>query len=237
MLATSSIRRLVPGELLTNLVLRELRGKFKRSTLGWLWSLINPLSAIAIYSLVFGVVFAVDPPLGEPSGLKSFPLFLVCGLLPWSFLSSGLSGSAGSIVANEGLVKKVYFPRWVLPAATVLSWLASYGIELLVLAVILAVAGNVVLTSIPMLLVVVFVQVVFVFGFGLLLAAANAFFRDVQHFLAILLNLWFYATPIVYPPTQPPEREQRPRRRIPAAPDARVQPHVGLRRGLPRSAL
>lgn len=204
--ATRSAQGLFPGELLANLTLRELRGKFKRSALGWLWSIINPISSIAIYSVVFGVVFSVDPPVGRPSGLAVYALFLVCGLLPWTFLANGMSNATSSIVANEGLVKKVFFPRWVLPASTVLAWLASFGVELVVLAIILAVVGNVVVTGIPALLLVIVLQTAFVFGFGLMLSAANAYFRDIQHFLAILLNLWFYATPIVYPPDLPPEK-------------------------------
>jgi ABC-2 type transport system permease protein len=195
----------LPVELLTNLTLRELRGKFKRSALGWLWSVINPLSSILIYGVVFGIVLRVEPPVGDPSGLDSYAMFLVCALLPWNFLAAGLNGSAGSIVGNEGLVKKVYFPRWVLPASSVLSWLASYGVELLVLGVVLAVVGNVVLTSVPMLLVVIVIQTGFVFGLGMLLAGANAYFRDVQHFLGIALNLWFYSTPILIPASEIPE--------------------------------
>jgi len=108
-----------------NLTLRELRGKFKRSTLGWLWSIINPAANIAVYSIVFGVFFNVETPVGDPSGLEVYALFLMCGLIPWTFLSNSLGGAVGSIVGNEGLVKKVYFPRWVLPASSVLSWLAT----------------------------------------------------------------------------------------------------------------
>lgn len=207
MLDTVGLRRRFPGELLLNLVLRDIRSRFKRSTLGWLWSLINPLSSLLIYSVVFGVVFSVAAPVGARSGLESFPMFLVCALLPWNFLANGLNGTAASIVVNEGLVKKVHFPRWVLPASSVIAGLAGFGVELLVLAGVLLVFGNVVLTALPMLLVVVAIQVVFVFGVGLVLSAGNAYFRDVGHFLAIVLNLWFYATPIVYPPDQPPERQ------------------------------
>lgn len=196
----------LPTELLRELTLRELRGRFKRSTLGWAWSVINPLANIAVYSVVFGVFFAVAPPTGEPSGLKVYALFLVCGLLPWTFLANGLTANTGSIVANEGLVKKVYFPRWVLPASASIAWLVSFGVELAVLGVILLVVGNGVLPWIPVVLVLMLLLLGFVLGIGMVLAAANAYFRDIQHFLGILLNLWFYATPILYPPDLPPER-------------------------------
>jgi ABC-2 type transport system permease protein len=207
-----------PRELLINLTQRELKGKFKRSTLGWVWSFVNPISSLLIYSLVFGVFLKVDPPTGDPSGMKIFPFFLVCGLLPWMFLANGLNGSTGSLVANANLIRKVYFPRWVLPTASVASWLATFLAELLVLLVALVIAGNfvhastlglpvdgTVLPFLPLLLVVVAIQSAFVLGLGLLLGAVNAYFRDVEHFLAIFLNLWFYGTPILYKPDLIPE--------------------------------
>ena len=198
-------RRRLPTELLWNLTLRELRGKFKRSALGWLWSVINPLASIAIYTIVFGVFFDVETPVGDPSGLQVYGFFLVCGLLPWTFLANGLNGTTGSIVGNEGLVKKVYFPRWVLPASSVLAWLASFGVELIVLGVVLLAVGNFIVPWVPVVIALMVLQAGFVLGLGLMLSAANAYFRDVQHFLAIALNVWFYATPIIYPPDLPPE--------------------------------
>ncbi len=187
-----------------NLTLRELRGKFKRSTLGWLWSIINPAANIAVYSIVFGVFLDLKPPVGDPSGLEVYALFLMCGLIPWTFLSNSLGGAVGSIVGNEGLVKKVYFPRWVLPASSVLSWLASYGVELVVLTLILLVAGNMLLPWVPVVIALMVLQLGFTLGIGMVLSAANAYFRDIQHFLSIFLNIWFYATPILYPPDLPP---------------------------------
>jgi ABC-type polysaccharide/polyol phosphate export permease len=201
-----TLRAQLPVELLANLTLRELRGKFKRSTLGWLWSVINPLASIAIYSVIFGVFLQVAPPVGDPSGLEVYGFFLVCGLLPWTFLANSLNGAASSIVANEGLVKKVYFPRWVLPAASTLAGLSTYAVELLVLGAVLLVAGNMVLPWLVPLLVLIALQTAFIYGIGLLLAAANSYFRDVQHFLAIALNIWFYSTPILYPTDLVPDR-------------------------------
>jgi ABC-type polysaccharide/polyol phosphate export permease len=190
----------LPTELLWNLTLRELRGKFKRSALGWLWSVINPLASLAIYTVVFGVFLDVRPPVGDPSGLHVYGFFLVCGLLPWTYLTNALTGATQSMTMNEGLIKKVYFPRAVLPGASTLSWLASFGVELIVLSVVLIVAGNMVIPWIPVVIALIVLQTVFIFGIGLLLAAINVYFRDVEHFLAIALNIWFYATPILYPP-------------------------------------
>jgi len=197
--------RAIPTDLLWNLTLRELRSRFKRSTLGWLWSVINPLASIAIYALVFGVFLKVEPPVGDPSGLHVYGFFLVCGLLPWTYLTNSLNGAAASIVVNEGLVKKVYFPRSVLPTASTLAWLAAFGVELSVLGIVLLIAGNMVLPWIPVVVVLMVLETGFVLGLGLFLSAANAYFRDVQHFLAILLNIWFYATPILYPAEQIPK--------------------------------
>jgi ABC-2 type transport system permease protein len=199
----SVLPRSFPKELLINLTLRELRGKYKRTALGYLWSVLNPVLNIAVYSIVFGVLFgagsSLDP--GDPSGLNNYAFFLVCALLPWLYLTNCLSGSAGSLVANEGLVKKVFFPRAVLPGSVVLSHLAGFMIELVVLCLALLLVGNMVIPWIPVLLLLVAIQTVFVFGLGLLLAVGNAYFRDVSHFLAIFLNVWFYATPIIYPIT------------------------------------
>jgi ABC-type polysaccharide/polyol phosphate export permease len=191
-------------ELLGNLTQRELRGKYKRSALGWAWSLINPLALAAIFTFVFGVVFqgrleAVGN--SELSGIAAYPLFLLCGLLPWAFMSNGITGSIGALVSNANLVKKVYFPREVLIGANILSWLVSLLIELSVLGLVLLAFGNVWLQFLPLLLVVLALQTVFVTGISLLLAILNVYFRDVQHFVGIFLQLWFYATPVIYPIT------------------------------------
>jgi ABC-type polysaccharide/polyol phosphate export permease len=195
----------LPRELLVNLTLRELRGKFKRSTLGYLWSVINPAVNLAIYTVVFGVFLEVTPPTGDPSGLKNYGFFLVAALIPWSFVTNSLGGAVGVMVGNEGLIKKVYFPRSVLPASVILSFLVGFLVELGVLIVAFALVGNIVLPFLPVMVVLVLLQTGFVMGLGLALSVANAYFRDIQHFLAIFLNVWFYATPILYPRDLVPE--------------------------------
>jgi ABC-type polysaccharide/polyol phosphate export permease len=186
-------------ELFVNLTLRELRSKYKRSVLGWAWSLLNPLTSLVIYGFVFGLIFQVKAPPGEPSGLDSFAMFLMCGLLPYTFLANGLQGGMGSLIGNGNLVKKVYFPREVLVAASTASWLVSFLIELGVLAVALAFFGNIIVLWIPMVLVLVALEVVFVLGLALMLSAAAVYFRDLQHLLGLVLQVWFYSAPIVYP--------------------------------------
>jgi ABC-2 type transport system permease protein len=188
-------------ELLTNLTLRELRGKYKRSLLGWTWSLLNPISMMVIYTVVFGTFLAVDPPVGSPSGLDSFPIWLMCGLLPWNFMSQSLSGSMATLIGNAGLIKKVYFPRELLPFSLVLSLNVSFLIEMGVLVVFLVIVGQsliVIPWLLPTLLLIVAITA-YAAGLGLLFSVANVYFRDVQYLIGILMNLWFYATPIVYP--------------------------------------
>jgi len=186
-------------ELTINLTLRELRGKYKRSVLGWTWSLINPLATVLIYSLVFAFFLKIQPPVGHPSGLHNFALFLLCGLLPWNFVSGAMTESMGALLGNGNLIKKVYFPREVLIVATVAALLVSFLIELGVLMVILLAFGNMVVPWIPALLVLVAIQTVFVLGIGLVLSVANVYFRDMRHLIAILLQALFYTAPIVYP--------------------------------------
>lgn len=191
-------------ELMVNLTLRELRGKYKRSILGWTWSLFNPLVTMAIFTVVFLVFLRVRIPPGDPSGMNVFAFYLLCGLLPWNFLANGMNGGMTALINNATLIQKVYFPREILVAANVASWLVSLLIELAVFAVALLIAGNMVLPWLPAVVVLVAVQAVFVVGLGLLLSVLNVYFRDVQHLMAILLQLWFYSTPIVYPLTVVP---------------------------------
>jgi ABC-2 type transport system permease protein len=186
-------------ELTLNLTLRELRGKYKRSVLGWTWSLLNPLANVVIYSIVFSFFLKIEPPTGDPSGLHSFVLFLLCGLLPWTYVASGVNTSMAALIDNSALIKKVYFPREVLVFSGMIAVLVAFLIELSVLVVVLLLSGNMVLPWIPVALVLVAIQTVLLTGVGLLLAVLNVYFRDVQHFVPIALQGLFYATPIVYP--------------------------------------
>lgn len=214
----------LPAELLVNLTLRELRGKFKRTALGWGWSVLNPVLNLIVYATVFGAFLKLQPPVGDPSGLFNYPFFLVCGLLPWTFLSMSLSTSSTAYAANESLVKKVYFPRSVLPAAAVLATLVTFLVEMGVLSTVLVGAGNMVLPWLPVALAVVALQAAFALGLGLVVAALNARFRDVSHLLSIGLNVWMYATPILYPISLVPERASVLGIRIPAADLLRYNP-------------
>ena len=195
-------------ELMINLTLRELRGKYKRSVLGWTWSLLNPLATMVIFTVVFRFFLKVPVPRGDPSGVKVFAFFLLCALLPWNFLSNGMMGGMGALIGNANLIKKVYFPREVLVAATVAAFDVSLLIELGVLAAALLVFGNFVLPWLLLVVLLVAILTVFVLGIALTVSVLNVYFRDVQHLVGILLMLWFYATPIVYPVSYVPKQWQ-----------------------------
>jgi ABC-type polysaccharide/polyol phosphate export permease len=191
-------------ELLVNLTLRELRSKYKKSVLGWSWSLLNPVASVAIYTVIFSVFLKIQPPRGDPSGLKSFVLFLLCGLIPWNFVANCLTATVDSVVGNANLVKKVYFPRELLVGSTIASLLVTFCIELGVVAVILLVAGNMILTWLPITLLLMALLATMLLGVGLILSVWNVYFRDVKHFLGIAIQALFYSAPIVYPITVVP---------------------------------
>lgn len=186
-------------ELLFNLVSRDVRGKFKRTVFGQLWSLLNPLALMLIYTFVFGLIFRSNPPPGDPSGLDVFPLWLLCGLLPWTFFSSVLSSSAGSLVANSGLIQKVSFSRVVLPLSTVGASAYNWAFEMAVLLVALAIAGSFWLPWLPLLVVAMALLALFAAGVGLLFSIFTVYFRDTEYLLGIVLQFWLYLTPIIYP--------------------------------------
>jgi len=186
-------------ELLAFLTLREVKGKYKRTVFGQLWSLANPLAAMLIYTLVFAFIIRVHPDPGNPSGLNVFALWLLCGLLPWTFFSQVVNAGLASIVDNAGLIQKVYFTRIVLPLSSVASVAFNWLFEMGVLLVALAIFGSFIWPWIPLLLVMMVLLAAFASGVALLLSVANVYFRDTQYFVSILLQLWMYLTPIIYP--------------------------------------
>ena len=186
-------------ELLQNLTNREVRGKYRRTALGQLWSLANPIAAILIYTFIFSFLFRLPAQVGDPSGLNNYALWLVCGLLPWLFFNRVLTIGVDSLVANAGLIQKVYFPRIVLPLslanATLFTWLLEMG----VLVVALSLLGSFVLPWLPFLAAFMVVFALFSVGVAMVLSIANVYFRDLSYLLTIVLQFWFYLTPILYP--------------------------------------
>jgi len=186
-------------EVLGNLTMREVRGKYKRSVLGQTWSLLNPIAALAIYTVVFGFVLRADPGPGNPSGIDNFTLWLACALLPWNFFSATVTGGMNALLGNANLLQKVYFPRYTLVAAAMLSTMVTFGFELLVLTVVALLFGSHIWVWIPLILIFVALLAAFGLGIALMLSIANVYFRDTAQFVGIGMQVWFYATPIVYP--------------------------------------
>jgi len=193
------IRRVAEAhELLWNLTLRELRTKYRKSVLGWTWSMLNPLATVAIYSFLFGYLFGADAPVGIHSGVRAFSLYLLCALLPWNFFMLVTNMGMGAIIGNAGLVKKVAFPREVLVFSNTLHGLVQFSIELLLLTVVLVIAGSHFFVWIPVILVQMLLLAFFASGLALALAAGNVYFRDLGYLWQIFTQVWFFATPIVY---------------------------------------
>jgi ABC-2 type transport system permease protein len=185
-------RRIVEyHELLVGMTRKELKVKYKNSVLGFAWSLLNPL----LYLVVFYVAFVKI----LQSGVPSFPIFLLSGLLVWNLFSTGLGAACGSVVGNSGLVKKVSFPREILPLAAVGSMLVHFFLQSVVLFAVLAIVRwDVAWAYIPLLPLALLALVLLTGALGILLSAVNGYLRDTQHFLELALLAWFWVTPIVY---------------------------------------
>jgi ABC-2 type transport system permease protein len=187
------VRRVIAyHELLVGMTRKELKVKYKNSILGFAWSLLNPL----LYLVVFYIAF--DKILGNK--LPAFPIYLLSGLLVWNLFSAGLSAACGSVVGNAGLVKKVSFPREILPLASIGGTLVHFFLQSLVLFCVLAlVQWNVQWEYMPLVPVALVALLVVTSAIGILLSAVNVYLRDTQHFLELALLAWFWMTPIVYP--------------------------------------
>lgn len=186
--------------LLYLLSLKELRTRYKKSVLGWAWSLLNPLTQMAIFSVIFLYVFEAEPPTGDPSGIRNFPLYFLSGALPFNFFSISVGVSIGSVQGGAALIKKVQFPHEHLVFSVVVAQFVTLLIELGVLTVALLIAGNMVLPWLPVLLVVLSLLALFTTGVALMLSAANVFYHDVNYLWGILSQILFYATPVIYNP-------------------------------------
>lgn len=185
-------------ELLWNLTLRELRTRYRRSFLGWTWSLLNPLATVAIYGYVFGTILNAGDKIGDPSGVNVYALYLLCALLPWGFFSMVTNTGISSLVGNAALVRKVSFPRETLVLAQVMNGLVQFGIEMALLCIVLLAFGSPVLPWVPLVAVLMVLLAVFAGGIAMALAAISVYFRDTSYLWTIVLQAWLFATPILY---------------------------------------
>lgn len=189
--------------LMITLLRREIRGRYKGSALGVAWTFVLPISVVIAYSAIFHYVYKVVD-------IADYPLFLLSGMVGWFFFGAGVQSAAESIVGNANLVKKVRFPRQLIPFSAV----AGHGMTLLVMLALLIPANLLVVPdarspAMLILPVVLLLLGVMTYGFGLILAALNVYFRDVQYILAAILLPWFFLTPIFYTPDALPKGAQQ----------------------------
>lgn len=178
-------------------VMREFHGRYRESLLGAFWSVANPLTMIVIYTVIFGKLMRASLP-GHESTPFAFSIYLCAGVITWGLFAETLGRLNNVFLDNGNLIKKSNFPRICLPAISILSSLINFGILLAVYLIFLAVVGHwpgwVLLAVIPLLI----LQLLFALGFGIFLGTLNVFFRDVGQLMGIVLQFWFWLTPIVY---------------------------------------
>lgn len=179
--------------LLSQLILREIKARYKQSVLSYGWIIFNPLVQLIVYTFVFSVVFKF-PTQGIP-----YSVFLFIGLLPWIYLQTSLASSALVLVDNSNLLKKVNFPREVLPYSVICSKTIDLVLSLILLIPLFIFYQLPVSLNIFYALALFFVQVILMSGLALLISASNLFYRDIQYVTNLLLLMWMYLTPIVYP--------------------------------------
>lgn len=204
-MATATVREVWSFRALVwNFAQRELKGKYKRSVLGWAWSLINPAATLLIYTIVFSTIFRAKPPGLGNGHTGNYTLFLFSGLVLWNFFSNTVNGSMASLVSIGPLLRKIYFPPFTPVAGGMIAIAVQTLIEIGVLLAAMVAVGNLSFTLLlaPVLLVLL---ATFSLGIGLVLSVWNVYYRDVSYLVALALQLVFYATPIIYPPSLVPE--------------------------------
>ena len=187
-------------ELLYFLVWREIKVRYKQTLIGAGWAVIQPVATMAVFSLFFGRLAKI------PSGGLPYPLFFYLALLPWTYFAGALTGATNSVVENQRVITKVYFPRVLLPLSAVISGLVDFAIAFLVLigmAAYYRVTPGPWLAFLPLFLLL---AVLTAFGAGLWLAGLNALYRDVRYVVPFLVQFWLFASPVAYPSSLVPER-------------------------------
>lgn len=191
-------------ELLGMLALRDVKVRYKQTLLGATWAIIQPVTMMVVMSLFFGR-FA---NMADNVGNVPYPVFLYAALLPWTFFTGSVTASANSMVANSGMLRKIYFPRLIMPIAATGTPLVDYAMAFVVLMGLMAwysVALSWQLLLLPLLVVL---TVICALGVGLILAAVTVRFRDFRYLVPFMIQVWFFATPVIYPNNMVPERWQ-----------------------------
>lgn len=210
-------------EVVKNFVARDLKVRYRRSSLGFLWSLLNPMLQLAVLSTVFSVLF----------GIEELALYILAGLVPWSFFATSVEGCSSSIVNAESVLRRQYFPKLVFPISLVLQNLITLGLSLAALLLLLGwLLGFRPTWSMLALLPAAMCLSAFALGLGSILALVTVYFQDMRHLVGVFVSVWFYLTPVLYPlETRPPRVESspsaaapHPTAEIPRQPPARTSP-------------
>lgn len=184
--------------LLRELVVRDLKVKYRRSFLGYLWSLLNPLLMMAVMTFVFSYMFRFD--------IENYPLYLICGQTLWAFFNESTNMAMYSVLGNGALIKKVYIPKFIFPMSRVVSSFVTMSFSLGAILIVLLVTRaplywQALLFPIPLVLLLIFSM-----GVGMILSALSVYFRDITHLYSVITLAWMYATPVFYPTSSmPPE--------------------------------
>jgi homopolymeric O-antigen transport system permease protein len=189
-------------ELLYFLIWRDVKVRYKQTLLGVVWVIIQPLATMLIFTLLFGRLAGLETRTG---GIP-YPLFAFAGLLPWTFFSNAVSNSSNSLVTSAQLITKIYFPRMIIPAAAVTAGLVDFALSFVVLAVLMAYYRVSVTWSLLLLPALIAFVVLLALGVGMLLAGLNVKYRDVRHAVPFAMQIWMFASPVIYPTTLVPER-------------------------------
>lgn len=185
--------------MIASLIQRDLRGRYKGSVLGFAWTFLNPLLQLMVYTVVFSVIMR--------SGIKDYYLFLFVALIPWIFFSASLTGGASCIWTQKELVKKIYFPREVLPISHVTCQLVNMLLSFIVVFAALIVSGKGVrIELLPYLIPVIFVEYLLALGIAFVTSSLTVYFRDLEHILGVVALAWQFLSPIMYSIDDVPER-------------------------------
>lgn len=179
-------------QLLKSNVKKEIRGKYKGSFLGVVWSFVNPLLQVLVYAIVF--------PFIMKNTQENYVVFLIVGILPWTWFVTSISQGTSCILANQGIIKKVYFPRTILPISVVTSGLINFLISCTIIFLFLLISGVGFSIYIVFLPLVILIQYIFSLGVLFITSAIDVYIRDAEYIINFLINMLFYATPILYSP-------------------------------------
>ena len=185
-------------EFLLTSVKKEFRGKYKKSVLGVLWSFLNPLFQVLIYSFVFPFIMG--------NRIENYVVYLIVGMMPWTFFNGTIIQSAACIVNNAGIVKKVYFPREILPISIATSGLLNFIITQIIVVAALFISGIGIGTSIIVFPIIVLMEYILLLGLAFIFSAITVYIRDVEYLITIFMQLMFYLCPIVYNPASIPSK-------------------------------